>query len=74
MIINRQKYLEKLISCRGNSLIKVVTGPRRCGKSYLLSTIFRSYLLESGVASNHIIEVARWKTFCIMSSRFEALK
>lgn len=58
MIINRQKYLEKLISRMGNGLVKVVTGPRRCGKSYLLSTIFRSYLLENGVASNHIIEIA----------------
>ena len=58
MIINRQKYLEKLISRRGNGLVKVVTGPRRCGKSYLLSTIFKKYLLESGVAANHIIEIA----------------
>lgn len=58
MIINRQKYLEKLISRKGNGLIKVVTGPRRCGKSYLLSTIFKKYLLENGVAANHIIEIA----------------
>lgn len=58
MIINRQRYLEKLISRMGNGLIKVVTGPRRCGKSYLLSTIFKTYLIESGVFPNHIIEVA----------------
>ena len=58
MIINRQRYLEKLISRMGNGLIKVVTGPRRCGKSYLLSKIFKTYLLESGVDANHIIEVA----------------
>ena len=58
MIINRQKYLEKLISRMGNGLVKVVTGPRRCGKSYLLSTIFKTYLIESGVFPNHIIEIA----------------
>ena len=58
MQINRNAYLEKLIRRKKNSLIKVVTGVRRCGKSYLLNTLFYRHLLESGVASDHIIQIA----------------
>ena len=57
MQIERAKYLDKLISSCGNGMIKVVTGMRRCGKSYLLFTIFKDYLLGSGVPHEHIIEV-----------------
>lgn len=57
MQINRNKYLEKLIKSCGNGMIKVVTGMRRCGKSYLLFTIFKEYLLDNGVPQEHIIEV-----------------
>lgn len=58
MEIQRDYYLNKLIEAKNDKLIKVVTGIRRCGKSYLLNTIFYNYLLEEGVNENHIIKVA----------------
>lgn len=58
MRINRDLYLNRLISKKQNGLIKVVTGIRRCGKSYLLFEIFKKYLLECGVERDHIIEMA----------------
>lgn len=58
MEIQRSLYLDKLISKKHNGLIKVVTGIRRCGKSFLLFTLFRKHLMESGVDQNHIIEMA----------------
>ena len=45
--IKRDRYLEKLINRRENGLIKIVTGIRRCGKSYLLRTLFKNHLLEN---------------------------
>lgn len=56
MEIKRDGYLGKLVSRKGNGLIKVVTGVRRCGKSYLLFTLFKNHLLESCVPADHIIE------------------
>ena len=56
--IKRDYYLEQLINRRGNGLIKIVTGIRRCGKSFLLRTLFKNYLLENGVDKEHIIEMA----------------
>ena len=58
MEIRRDIYLNKLISKRHNGLIKVVTGIRRCGKSYLLFNLFKEYLVNEGVTENHIIEIA----------------
>ena len=58
MEIKRELYLQQLISRKGNGFIKVVTGIRRCGKSYLLNNIFYHYLLESGVDKEHIIRFA----------------
>lgn len=58
MIIQRDNYLNQLISARGNGLIKIITGIRRCGKSFLLSTLFRNYLDAQGVAPGHIIDIA----------------
>lgn len=55
--IERKKYLNELISLQNNGMIKVITGMRRCGKSYLLFEIFGSYLEASGTAPNHIIKV-----------------
>lgn len=57
MNISRDKYLNQLIHSCGNGLIKVITGMRRCGKSYLLFTLFKNYLLEYGVKEDHIIGV-----------------
>lgn len=57
MNISRDKYLNQLIHSCGNGLIKVITGMRRCGKSYLLFTLFKNYLLEHGVKEDHIIGV-----------------
>ncbi len=58
MDIKRDFYLEKLINRKNNGLIKVITGIRRCGKSYLLNTIFYNHLVENGVDKNHIIRFA----------------
>lgn len=55
MKICRDFYLEKLIKRKNNGLIKVITGIRRCGKSYLLNNLFYHHLLESGVKEDHII-------------------
>ena len=58
MEIKRDAYLSALISRKGNGLIKVITGIRRCGKSYLLNTIFYHHLIAEGVNENHIIRFA----------------
>ncbi len=58
MEIKRDVYLDRLIRREKNGLIKVVTGVRRCGKSYLLFNLFHNYLLGKGVQENHIIEIA----------------
>ena len=55
--IKRDRYLKQLIDSRQNGFIKVVTGIRRCGKSYLLNVLFYHYLLDNGVAENHIIRI-----------------
>ncbi len=55
--IERKKYLDELVSLQNNGMIKIITGMRRCGKSYLLFEIFASYLENKGVASDHIIKV-----------------
>jgi len=57
MEIKRNFYLKKLINKKNNGLIKIVTGIRRCGKSYLLDPIFKNYLLENGVKNDHIIKL-----------------
>ncbi len=58
MEIKRDFYLNRLIEAKNDGLIKVVTGIRRCGKSYLLNTLFYNYLIECGVNENHIMKVA----------------
>lgn len=58
MEIKRNYYLNKLIAKKENKLIKIITGIRRCGKSYLLEYIFKNYLINSGVKEDHIIKLA----------------
>ena len=58
MIIERKKYLNKLISKKDNGLIKVITGIRRCGKSFLLFELYHEYLNSVGVTDDCIIEIA----------------
>ena len=58
MEIRRDFYLKKLIDRKNNGLIKIITGIRRCGKSYLLNTIFYNHLIESGIDKDHIIRFA----------------
>ena len=58
MIIKRDMYLNRLIERQNNGMIKVVTGIRRCGKSFLLFKLYKEYLLNSGVKNDHIIEIA----------------
>ena len=57
-MIERKQYLNQLISKKGNGMIKVITGIRRCGKSYLLFDIYHKYLNSIGVDDSHIIELA----------------
>lgn len=57
MIIERPLYLNKLISKRHNGMIKIVTGLRRCGKSFLLSTIYTNWLKSQNVDSDHILNI-----------------
>lgn len=57
MIIERPLYLKQLIALRHNGLIKIVTGIRRCGKSFLLSTLYAGWLKEQGVTDDHIIDI-----------------
>lgn len=57
MIIERPIYLRKLISSRLNGMIKIITGVRRCGKSYLLNNIYTPWLIRQGVADSHIISI-----------------
>lgn len=58
MIFKRQKYIDKLVAGQGNGLVKIVTGGRRCGKSFLLFNLFHSYLLSHGISEDHIIELS----------------
>lgn len=57
MEISRDIYLERLKRRRGNHMVKVITGLRRCGKSYLLFQLFKRLLLEEGIPADHIIEI-----------------
>jgi len=57
MIIKRDLYLDKLIRSMHNGMIKVITGIRRCGKSYLLFNLFVEYLKSQGVTDNQIIKI-----------------
>ncbi len=56
--IKRELYLNQLINKQFNGMIKIITGIRRCGKSYLLFELFRKYLLDNGVPSDHIITLS----------------
>ena len=56
--INRDLYLNQIIDKKENGLIKIITGIRRCGKSYLLFNLFYDYLLQNGVSDSHIVKVA----------------
>jgi len=58
MEIKRDEYLKQLILRKDNGMIKIITGIRRCGKSYLLFNLFKRHLIESGVEEDHIIEIA----------------
>lgn len=75
MIVNRSKYIDQLVRSKENGLIKIVTGLRRSGKSFLLKKLFRQHLLNEGVTEDHIIiidmEVVRTKNlktqiFCLI--------
>ena len=57
MIIKRDFYLNKLISARQNNMVKVITGIRRCGKSFLLFNLFKEYLSQNGIDESHFIEI-----------------
>ena len=57
MVIKRDKYLNQLITSKHNGLIKIITGLRRCGKSYLLFNLFKEHRLSNGVTDSHIIQV-----------------
>lgn len=58
MQIKRGFYLQQLIDGKQNGLIKIITGIRRCGKSYLLFKLFKQHLMQNGVDKNHVIQIA----------------
>lgn len=57
MIVERPHYLKKLIDCRHNGMIKIITGIRRCGKSFLLFQLYSAWLKEQGIPDDHIIKI-----------------
>lgn len=57
MNISREYYLNQLIEKQNNGLVKIISGIRRCGKSYLLDPMFKNYLLDTGVGESHIIKL-----------------
>ena len=57
MIIQRELLLNRLIQAKSHHLIKILVGMRRCGKSFLLFTLFKQHLLDSGVSPDHIVEI-----------------
>ena len=56
-VICRDSYLATLQKCRLNGFVKIITGIRRCGKSFLLNTLYRQFLLDDGVPASHIISI-----------------
>ena len=68
MVLSRDLYLEKLIAAKDDGYVKVITGIRRCGKSYLLFTLFKAHLLSAGVRESRIVEIA------LDSDEFEELR
>ena len=58
MYIKRENYLNRLIAKRDNGFIKIITGVRRCGKSFLLFTLYKEYLLQSEVSPDCIVALA----------------
>ena len=68
MTFDREQYLARLIAAKGDGFVKIVTGIRRCGKSYLIFTLFKEHLLTSGVKASHIVEIA------LDSDEFEELR
>ena len=58
MQIKRNFYLQQLIDGKQNGLVKIITGIRRCGKSYLLFTLFKQHLIANGILEDHIIQIA----------------
>ncbi|MDE5845049.1 MAG: ATP-binding protein [Muribaculaceae bacterium] len=78
MVIKREKYLNQLIAARDNGLIKIITGIRRCGKSYLLFKIFYQYLISEGVNDDNIIRIPfddwDYKDYCNPENLMEYLK
>ena len=59
MVIKRDRYLKQIIEKKRDGMIKIVTGIRRCGKSYLMNVLFRQHLLEEGVDERDIVMLAR---------------
>lgn len=57
MLFERKQYLQQLITAEGNGMIKIITGIRRCGKSFLLFNTYKQNLLSRGIPAGHIIEV-----------------
>ena len=58
MVIKRERYLKQIIEKKRDGMIKIVTGIRRCGKSYLMNVLFRQHLLEEGVDERDIVMLA----------------
>ena len=78
MEIKRDKYLNKLVKKKNNGLIKIITGIRRCGKSYLLFHLFYDYLISSGIPAGNIICISlddmEYESLCDPYALYEFIK
>lgn len=66
-MIKRDCYIKQLIAKKDNGLVKIITGVKRCGKSYLLFTLYKNYLNNIGVDDSHIIQIALDKRIVIVN-------
>ena len=68
-VLNRQNYLQKLINRMHNGEVKIITGSRRCGKSWLLKKVFKSYLISQGIKEENIIIISFDTYATVLSSK-----
>ncbi len=71
MVVNREKHLQELANARHNGLVKIITGMRRCGKSFLLFRLFKRFLEDDGVMPDHIRMSILWQNGLFQKKRYD---